>query len=101
MYSAFNLIFYLCLLNLTFLIQHVFTFFFTGQLSRFREFPQVIQITDSVLFVSSIIVINWFTSKLQTDLYSDPLITQEEYIQRVVANIAGNAEFKFQYLFAV
>ena len=88
-------------MNLTFLIQHVFTFFFTGKLNRFREFPQVVQITDTILFISSITVINWFTSNLQRDLYSDPNISQEEYIQRIVANIAGNVDFKFQYLFAV
>ena len=101
MYNAFNLIFYLCLLNLTFLVQHVFTFIFAGKLNRFRDFPQLIHISDTILFISSLTVVNWFTTELQKDLYSDPFITKIEYHERIMSNIEHNVDFKFQYLFAV
>ena len=101
MYSSFNLIFYLCLMNLTFLLQHICTFIFTGKLGRFRDFPQLIHITDTILFSSSIVVISWFTNNLQKDLYSDSEISKTEYNQRILANIQDNLDFQFQYLFAV
>lgn len=39
LYAAFNLIFYLCIFNMTFLIQHILTFIFAKKLNRFQEFP--------------------------------------------------------------
>ena len=60
LYYTFEVIEFLCLLNLTFLLQSMINFLFTKIMGRFFEFPTLQQFADLVLFISSIIIIRWF-----------------------------------------
>ena len=52
-------------------MQNVVTFIMTKLMGRFYQFPTVGQFTDTVLFVCSIIIVNWFQKNIQKDLYTD------------------------------
>lgn len=64
MYESFGVIKWLCILNLTFILQHFVTFIFTSKLKRFYQFPTITHVTDSVLFASSLFIINWISGTL-------------------------------------
>jgi hypothetical protein len=51
-------------MNLTFLFQHIVTFIFTKRLGRFYEFPVILHLTDTILFVCSLIFISWFRTNI-------------------------------------
>lgn len=86
---------------MTFIFQHIVTFIFTKRLGRFYEFPSILHVTDTILFVCSIIIIQWIKNDLCDDLYSDNYLPEREFNFRVVQNLANSLEFKFQYLFSV
>ena len=69
-------------------------------MGRFFQFPTLQQITDTVLFVTSIFIVRWFQGNIQKDLYSDPNLTTAEYHMRIMANFEENLSFKFSYLFS-
>lgn len=100
LYNEFSVIQILCILNLTYLIQHVITFIVTKKLGRFYEFPALIHITDAILFVSSVFVIDWFVNRLQSGLMVDPLLSKEEFTLRLQSNIVNNIDYPFQYQFS-
>ena len=101
MYSAFNVIVYLCYFNMTFMLQNLVTFLFTSKLKRFYSFPTITHITDALLLVGSVLFIEWFSSNIQSNLTTNPPLSQEEFDQRLAYNFHQHLDFKFQYLFAV
>jgi len=101
LYNMFSMIQLLCFLNLTYLCQHIITFVVTKKLGRFYEFPVIIHLSDTILFICSILIIDWFSKNINANVYTDPTITQEELIMRKLSNFGKNINFPFQYLFAV
>lgn len=75
LYSAFVFIEILCILNFSFLFQHFVTFIFTKRMGRFYEFPSILHLTDLILAISSGIIIDWFTTNIQSNVNSDPNIS--------------------------
>jgi hypothetical protein len=94
LYLAFNTIQILCFLNLSFLFQHCVTFIFTKRLGRFYEFPVILHFTDTLLFVCSLIFIQWFSGSIASNLYHVG-VSDEEKIQRTLSNLMKNIEFPF------
>ena len=67
-YFAFQVIQYLCWLNMMFFIQNFYMLVFIKKMGRFFEFPTIMQISDTVMFISSAITIIWFKSSIQKGL---------------------------------
>lgn len=66
--GAFNVVVAICYLNLTFLLQHIMTFIFTLKMNRFYVFPSLLHLTDFLLAVSSIYVIQWVKTNIFVNL---------------------------------
>ena len=49
----------ICILNMAFFLQHVTTFIFTRRVNRFYRFPTLLHLTDLILFIMSIEVLQW------------------------------------------
>lgn len=76
------------------------TFVVTKKLGRFYEFPVLIHVSDAILFVCSVLVIEWFNNKIDVNINTDPLISSQEFSWRIQSNFIDNIEYPFQYLFA-
>lgn len=76
-YDSFNIIKYLSILNLAFLLQHIVSFIFIKKLGRFYQFPVLLHFTDSILLVSSLITIDWVQG-LSKGLTTEPPLEQEQ-----------------------
>jgi len=72
LFSDFGVIQILCFLNLTYLAQHFITFAVTKKLGRFYDFPALIHFTDVILFICSVLVIEWYMKNINMNLASDP-----------------------------
>lgn len=99
LYSAFEVISILSIANLSFFIQHIMTFIVTRRLGRFYGL-QGLHFTDTILAGCSMVIVHWFVTKIQKDLWA-PELTEDEYRMRLLANFEENIDFKFQYLFSV
>jgi hypothetical protein len=99
LYNTFKLIQILCFMNMTFLLQHAVTFLFTSKLNRFYQFPSVLHVTDTIMFISSIIIIWWFNYKIMLNL-DEPGQTKDEWLMRLYNNYRAEHLFKFQYFFS-
>lgn len=75
------------------------TFIVTLRLGRFYGL-QGLHFTDTILAICSIMIVQWFVTKIQKDLFA-PGLSEEEYTMRLLANFEENIDFKFQYLFSV
>jgi hypothetical protein len=94
LYSAFSFINVLCYMNLTFFAQHFIVFIFTKRMNRFYIFPSILHLSDLLLFVSSILSIQWFTTSIQDGLYVEGL-TEDTKRLRMISNFQINSSFKF------
>ena len=101
LYDGFSVVFVLCILNLSFLLQHIVTFIYTKRLGRFYEFPSILHFTDLLLFIASLIMISWVNDSIRDELYSDPNITEEDKRLRLVHNLMNTIDFKFQYILSI
>ena len=61
LYNAFAMVQILQFMNMTFLLQDVVTLIITRIMGRFFIYPTLQQFTDLCLFVSSILIIEWYT----------------------------------------
>ena len=68
--SNFRIIEWLCFFNMSFLAQHVVSLIYTQRMGRFYDFPSVLHLTDLILLVLSIIIINWIQSELFANMDS-------------------------------
>jgi len=60
----------------------------------------MIHLTDTILFICSLFIIDWFNTKINANLYTDPNLSNEEFLMRILSNFGLNINFPFQYLFA-
>lgn len=100
MFANFNFIFYLTLMNLTFVLQHGVTFYVTLKLKRFYQFPTILHFTDTLLFFSSIFILFWLINVLEDGIYVAGS-TPESTLLRMQNNLRINIDFKLQYFFSV
>ena len=75
------------------------TFLTTKRLGRFYNFGGL-HLTDSVLAICSMVIVQWFVSNIMKNIDA-PDLDAEELNQRLLSNFANNLDFKFQYLFSV
>ena len=73
------------ILNLTFFMQHVISIQFIKKLMRFYTF-QTFHLTDAVLFVLNIVLMNWYLSSILGNTSVDGL-SEDESRMRIIANI--------------
>lgn len=68
-------------------------------MGRFYDFPSILHFTDLILFIVSVVVINW----IQNDLFADgtTALNDADMQQQLVLNFANQLDFKIQYLFAI
>jgi hypothetical protein len=97
--STFSVIQYLCYMNMTFFLQHIVTFLFTSKLKRFYQFPSVLHVTDTIMFISSLVIIWWFNTKVLTNL-EVPGQTYDDWLMRLYDNFREVHNFQFQYFFS-
>ena len=90
----------LCFLNLSFFLQHIVTIIFAQKMKRSWSFPTVNQLTDLVLFICSIITLEFIFGSMLENLV-DQRMTEEDFVFRVVFNIFDHIWFKFEYVFAI
>ena len=90
--SNFQLIYFMCWLNFSFMIQHVVTFIFTKKLNRFYSFS-ILHVTDLALMVCSILFIQWYNNFLTANLNTDPNLSQTEKDMRLMGNITANIDY--------
>jgi hypothetical protein len=101
MFESFSIIQWLCYLNLTFLLQHMVTFIFTSKLKRFYQFPTLLHLSDTVLFVCSIIIINWISGTLMLNIYDDMTLDNRVIGMKMMNNLRDNIDFNLQYFFSI
>jgi len=100
MYDAFILIYILCFFNLMFFVAQIIQMVFLKKLDRKFEFPTLSFFSDCVLFVASIINIDWIRKNISKDLDHTGL-SEEEIFFRKVANFNVIVDYKFEYLLAI
>ena len=100
MFDAFQMIYYLCFFNLMFFITQILQMIFLKKLDRVFAFPTISFFSDLILFVCSIITINWILNNINKDL-ADPLLTEQELYFRKLANFQQIIDYKFEYLLSV
>jgi hypothetical protein len=69
-------------------------------MKRSWSFPTVNQLTDLVLFICSIITLEFIFGSMLENLV-DQRMTEEDFVFRVVFNIFDHIWFKFEYVFAI
>ena len=86
-------------LNLTLLLQLVVSYQFIKKQMRFYTF-QTFHLTDAILFIINIVLINWYMTSILVNTGVDGLSLDEQGM-RIIANINQNQNFHFTYLFGV
>lgn len=82
---------------MSFLIQHVVSLIYTQRMGRFYDFPSVLHLTDLILLILSIIIINW----KQTKLFEGVDQNSANFELQIVVNMIHELDFMIQYLFAI
>lgn len=66
-------------------------------MGRFYDFPSVLHLTDLILLVLSIIIINWKQNKLFENVNQ----SDSDFELQIVVNMIHELDFMIQYLFAI
>lgn len=101
LYSSFNVIIFLCVLNCMFFTSQVLRFIFLRKIGRSFQFPTVSFFSDFILMVVSIFQIDWIVKNINKSIGGgmSEITIQEIMIDNLVAE--GVRDFKFEYLFAI
>lgn len=101
LYSSFNVIIFLCVLNCMFFTSQVLRFIFLRKIGRSFQFPTVSFFSDFILMVVSIFQIDWIVKNINKSIGGgmSEITVQEIMIDNLVAE--GVRDFKFEYLFAI
>lgn len=100
MYDAFILIMILCFFNCMFFISQLLQIVFLQKIRRTYTFPTISFFTDFIMIVMSAINISWTVETIQRNV-NIAGVSEAENGQRIIANLMGNVEFKFEYIYAV
>lgn len=92
---SFEIIFWLCVLNTLFLIQHMVTGLYLTLLGRFYS-ASVIQLTDACLTALSVYYIWYYQLYMKSGLVDDELLDGPTTVE----NLLEAQDFKFGYVFA-
>ena len=100
LFSYMTVVKWLCMLNLTFFVQHITSCIFTQKLRRFYEIPQLLHITDLALFCTSLYTMNWMNKELLEGIDWTQPISAASNNKAAIGNLVRTVEFKYQYLFS-